>query len=66
MQYKNLDYELQNSYIIISKINKVPRKINQISYIIEKDILEKLLYKNVISQFASQKARKIYFKWNIL
>ena len=66
MQYKNLDYELQNSYIIISKINKVPRKINQISYIIEKDILEKLVYKNVISQFASQKARKIYFKWNIL
>ena len=66
MQYKNLDYELQNSYIIISKINKVPRKINQISYIIEKDILEKLLYKTVISQFASQKARKIYFKWNIL
>ena len=62
MQYKNLDYELQNSYIIISKINKVPRKINQISYIIEKDILEKLVYKNVISQFASQKARKIYFK----
>ena len=66
MQYKNLDYEPQNSYIIISKINKVPRKINQISYIIEKDILEKLVYKNVISQFASQKARKIYFKWNIL
>ena len=23
-------------------------------------------YKNLISQFASQKARKIYFKWNIL
>ena len=58
----NLDYELQNSYIIISKINTIPRKIKQISYIIEKDILEELVYKNVISQFASQKARKIYFK----
>ena len=23
-------------------------------------------YKNLISQFVSQKARKIYFKWNIL
>ena len=28
--------------------------------------LEELEYKNLISQFASQKARKIYFKWNIL
>ena len=29
---------------------------------IEKEMLEKLEYKNLISQFASQKARKIYFK----
>ena len=33
---------------------------------IEKEMLEELEYKNIISQFASQKARKIYFKWNIL
>ena len=63
---KNLDYELQNSYIIISKINEVPRKIKWISYIIEKDILEELEYKNLISHFTSQKTRKIDFKWNIL
>ena len=29
-------------------------------------ILGELEYKNLISQFASQKARKINFKWNIL
>ena len=29
-------------------------------------MLKELEYKNLISQFASQKARKIYFKWNIL
>ena len=29
-------------------------------------MLEELEYKNLISQFASQKARKIDFKWNIL
>ena len=33
---------------------------------IEKEMLEELEYKNLISQFASQKARKIDFKWNIL
>ena len=33
---------------------------------IEKEMLEELEYKNLISQFASQKARKIGFKWNIL
>ena len=33
---------------------------------IEKEMLEKLEYKNLISQFASQNARKIDFKWNIL
>ena len=59
---KNLDYELQNSYIIISKINNVPRKIKQISYIIEKEMLEELEYKNLVSQFAYQRVRKIDFK----
>ena len=29
-------------------------------------MLEELEYKNLISQFASQKARKMYFKLNIL
>ena len=33
---------------------------------IEKEMLEELEYKNLISQFASQKERKIDFKWNIL
>ena len=33
---------------------------------IENEMLEELEYKNLISQFASQKARKIDFKWNIL
>ena len=32
---------------------------------IKKKILEELEYKILISQFASQKARKIDFKWNI-
>ena len=34
--------------------------------LIEKQMLEKLEYKNLISQFASQKVRKIDFEWNIL
>ena len=34
--------------------------------LIENKMLEELEYKNLISQFASQNARKIYFKWNIL
>ena len=33
---------------------------------IENEMFEKLEYKNLISQFASQKVRKIDFKWNIL
>ena len=33
---------------------------------IENEMLEEFEYKNLISQFASQKARKIDFKWNIL
>ena len=33
---------------------------------IENEILEELEYKNLISQFASSKTRKINFKWNIL
>ena len=33
---------------------------------IKKKMLEELEYKILISQFASQKARKIDFKWNIL
>ena len=33
---------------------------------VEKKMLEELEYKNLISQFASQKARKIDFKWNIV
>ena len=33
---------------------------------IKNKMLEELEYKNLISQFASWKARKIYFKWNIL
>ena len=33
---------------------------------IEKKMLEELEYKNLISQFASQKTRKIDFKLNIL
>ena len=34
--------------------------------LIENELLEELEYKNLINQFASQKARKIDFKWNIL
>ena len=30
--------------------------------LIENEMLEEFEYKNLISQFASQKARKIYFK----
>ena len=56
---KNLDYELQNSYIIISKINNVLKRLSRLA------ILEELEYKNLINQFASQKARKINFKWNM-
>ena len=33
---------------------------------LQKKMLEELEYKNLISQFASQNARKIYFKWNKL
>ena len=33
---------------------------------IENEMLEELKYKNLIYQFASQKARKIDLKWNIL
>ena len=33
--------------------------------LIEKEMLEELGYKNLISQFASKNARKIDFKWNI-
>ena len=33
---------------------------------IEIEMLEELEYENLINQFASQKARKIFFKWNIL
>ena len=33
---------------------------------IENEMLEEFEYKNLISQFASQKARKIDFKLNIL
>ena len=33
---------------------------------IENEMLEELEYKNLISQFTFQKARKIDFKWNIL
>ena len=52
--------------LIMNFINKVSRKMKWISYIIEKDILEELEYKNFISHFTSQKARKIDFEWNIL
>ena len=34
--------------------------------LIKNEMLEELEYKNLISQFASQKVRKIDFKWNIL
>ena len=34
--------------------------------LIENEMLEELEYKNLISQFVSQKARKIDFKLNIL
>ena len=34
--------------------------------LIENELLEELEYKNLINQFASQKARKIDFKLNIL
>ena len=33
---------------------------------IENEILEELEYKNLISEFVSQKVRKINFKWNLL
>ena len=33
---------------------------------IENEMLEELEYQNLINQFASQMARKIDFKWNIL
>ena len=33
---------------------------------IEKEMLEELKYKNLLSQFAAQKVWQIYFKWNIL
>ena len=34
--------------------------------LIENKMLEELEYKNLIKQFASQNARKIYFKWSII
>ena len=34
--------------------------------LIKNEMLEELEYKNLISQFASQKVWKIDFKWNIL
>ena len=34
--------------------------------LLKKFILEEFEYKNLISKHASQKARKIDFKWNIL
>ena len=38
-------------------------RLNKLAILsIEKEMLEELEYKNIISQFASQKARKIYFK----
>ena len=63
---KNLDYELQNSYIIISSkynyfFNNIANSFN-IAMLLKKNILEELEYKNLISKHASQKARKIDFK----
>ena len=48
---------------IISKIDNVLIKISRfVILLIENEMLEELEYKNLISQFASQKARKIDFK----
>ena len=51
---------------ILFKVYYVTKKIKKISGLailsIKKEMLEELKYKNLISNFASQKARKIYFK----
>lgn len=48
---------------IIFKIDNVPKKISGLTILsIEKEMLEEIEYKNLISQFAYQKVRKIDFK----
>ena len=40
-----------------------PERLSKLAILsIENEILEELEYKNLISQFASQNTRKIYFK----
>ena len=47
----------------MSKINNVQEILSVLTILLtENEMLEELEYKNLISQFASQNARKIYFK----
>ena len=56
--------KLIKSYL---KLTMSQQKLSGLAILsIENEMLEELDYKNLISQFVSQKARKIDFKWNIL
>ena len=59
-----LKLKLIKSYIRLTMSQE--RLNGLVILLIKKEMLEELEYKNLISQFASQKVRKIYFKWNIL
>ena len=61
-----IGYEKLKKKIIIIIIESRERLSGLAILSIENEMLEELDYKNLISQFASQKARKIDFKLNIL
>ena len=52
--------KLIKSYLKLTMFQERPSGLTILS--IENEMLEELEYKNLISQFAFQKARKIYFK----
>ena len=58
--FKNSKLKLIKSYL--KSIMSQERLSGLAILLIEKEMLEELKYKNLISNFASQKARKINFK----
>ena len=59
----NLKKDLWINLLLILKKNTIERLSGLAILSIEKEMLEELKYKNLISNFASQKARKIDFKY---
>ena len=59
----NLKKDLWINLLLILKKNTIERLSGLAILSIEKEMLEELKYKNLISNFASQKVRKIDFKY---